>query len=100
MQRPHVPKFGTWDANANGPAYTAVFDHARTGKGGKPFNPNDPAENEAAGVMMGGPPQRPPARGRMAASSNDQGKIAKLHKLQFILCCLLRCRSLPLVQSF
>ena len=79
MQRPHVPKFGTWDANANGPAYTAVFDHARAGKGGKPFNPNDPAENEALGGMMGGPPQRPPARGRMAASNNDQGKDTKIH---------------------
>jgi hypothetical protein len=79
MQRPHVPKFGTWDANANGPAYTAVFDHARAGKGGKPFNPNDPAENEALGGMMGGPPQRPQARGRMAASNNDQGKVTKLH---------------------
>lgn len=86
MQRPHVPKFGTWDANANGPAYTAVFDHARAGKGGKPFNPNDPAENEALGGMMGGPPQRPQARGRMAASNNDQGKDTKT-PLFSSLCC-------------
>lgn len=48
-QRPtHVPKFGNWDANEHIP-FTAVFDHARAGKGGgKPINPNDPSENPAA----------------------------------------------------
>jgi len=72
LQRPYVPKFGAWESNGgNGAAYTAVFDNARTGKGGKMINPNDPAENEAlAGQMYGGSgaPQRnserPPPRTR------------------------------------
>lgn len=78
MQRPHVPKFGTWDANGgNGSAYTAAFDHARAGKGQKAFNPNDPAENEALAAQMGGPApaqrnnERPPPRYRTAP--NDTG---------------------------
>ena len=78
MQRPHVPKFGTWDASGgNGAAYTAVFDHARTGKGQKLINPNDPSENEALAAQMGGPAptqrnnERPPPRYRTAA--NDSG---------------------------
>uniref|UniRef100_A0A7I4CXE6 RIN4 pathogenic type III effector avirulence factor Avr cleavage site domain-containing protein n=1 Tax=Physcomitrium patens TaxID=3218 RepID=A0A7I4CXE6_PHYPA len=74
MARPHVPKFGNWDANGgNGGAYTAVFDQARTGKGGKPINPNDPAENEALAAQIYGGPlptqrnnDRPPPRTRPA----------------------------------
>ncbi|KAL2649180.1 hypothetical protein R1flu_017308 [Riccia fluitans] len=42
-RRPHVPRFGQWDANDHMP-YTAVFDIARTGRG-KPINPNDPSDN-------------------------------------------------------
>ncbi|KAL3690585.1 hypothetical protein R1sor_016894 [Riccia sorocarpa] len=42
-QRPHVPKFGNWDANDHMP-YTVVFAKARNGRG-KPVNPNDPTDN-------------------------------------------------------
>lgn len=82
VQRPHVPKFGNWDASGgDGASYTAVFDGARAGKGTKMMNPNDPEENqELAAQMRGGPaapPQRqgdrPPPRFRQAP--NDAGKI-------------------------
>lgn len=85
VQRPHVPKFGNWDASGgNGAAYTAVFDNARAGKGSKMVNPNDPEENaELAAQMRGGPaapPQRqgdrPPPRFRQPP--NDSGKILYL----------------------
>lgn len=82
MQRPHVPKFGAWDPNANAPAYTAVFDQARAGKGGKMVNPNDPAENPDLAGMYGDPappPQRsnerPAPRGKMAHTNNEQGLV-------------------------
>ncbi|XP_024395726.1 RPM1-interacting protein 4 isoform X2 [Physcomitrium patens] len=55
MARPNVPKFGA----GTGAAYTAVFDQARTGKNGKPINPNDPAENVGLyGYMPPLPSQR------------------------------------------
>ncbi|XP_024382073.1 RPM1-interacting protein 4 [Physcomitrium patens] len=74
MARPHVPKFGAWDAKGgNGGTYTAVFDHARAGKGGKLINPNDPAENDALAAQLYGGPlptqrnnDRSPSRGRQA----------------------------------
>eukprot|EP01018_Ginkgo_biloba_P013819 Gb_22705 [translate_table: standard] len=49
QRQTHVPKFGNWNSEENIP-YTAVFDHARAGKGvgGKIINPNDPEENPAA----------------------------------------------------
>lgn len=81
MARPHVPKFGNWDASGgDGASYTAVFDGARAGKGSKMMNPNDPEENqELAAQMRGGPaapPQRqgdrPPPRFRQAP--NDAGR--------------------------
>jgi len=79
MARPHVPKFGAWDPNSNAPAYTAVFDQARAGKGGKMVNPNDPAENPDLAGMYGDPappPQRsnerPAPRGKMAHTNNEQ----------------------------
>ena len=82
MQRPHVPKFGAWDPNANAPAYTAAFDQARAGKGGKIVNPNDPAENPDLAGMYGDPappPQRsnerPAPRGRTAYTNNEQGLV-------------------------
>ncbi|CAM6049381.1 unnamed protein product [Sphagnum compactum] len=53
QHRTHVPKFGNWQANANTPAYTAVFEVARAEKGGKMMNPNDPAENPALAAALG-----------------------------------------------
>lgn len=53
QHRTHVPKFGNWEANANTPAYTAVFEVARAEKGGKMMNPNDPAENPALAAALG-----------------------------------------------
>ncbi len=55
QNRTHVPKFGNWDANANAPAYTAIFEYARAEKGGKMINPNDPAENPALAAALGYP---------------------------------------------
>ncbi len=76
QNRPHVPKFGNWDANANTPAYTAVFEHARAEKGGKIINPNDPAENPALAAAYGYLPpseDRPVApRGRTAVEAPHQ----------------------------
>lgn len=81
MARPHVPKFGNWDASGgDGASYTAVFDGARAGKGSKMMNPNDPEENqELAAQMRGGPaapPQRqgdrPPPRFRQAPNDADE----------------------------
>ncbi|KAG0625924.1 hypothetical protein M758_2G088800 [Ceratodon purpureus] len=88
MARPHVPKFGAWDSNGgNGSAYTAVFDHARTGKGGKPINPNDPSENPdlAAQIYGGsGAPQRhnerPPPRARPAPNDHDEAVNRPRHE--------------------
>ncbi|KAG2613025.1 hypothetical protein PVAP13_4KG331800 [Panicum virgatum] len=63
--RPHVPKFGTWDKDNVG--YTAYFDKVRENKGAtapplhRPFNPNDPEE----GPMMSVPP---PSSSRPATS--------------------------------
>lgn len=80
VQRPHVPKFGNWDSNGgNGQAYTAVFDHARAGKGQKLINPNDPEENEALAAQMHGGPAPPPRNNerpppRFRAVANDAGK--------------------------
>ncbi|BBN00068.1 RPM1-interacting protein 4 [Marchantia polymorpha subsp. ruderalis] len=62
----HVPKFGNWDANDHMP-YTAVFDHARTGRG-KPVNPNDPSENPE---MFGGSRTNGAAPGRRIFNPND-----------------------------
>lgn len=77
LQRPHVPKFGNWEASGgNGQAYTAVFDQARAGKGTKFINPNDPQDNEALAAQIRGgppaPPRNPPPRYR--AAPNDSGK--------------------------
>ncbi|CAK9202954.1 unnamed protein product [Sphagnum jensenii] len=55
QNRTHVPKFGNWDANANAPAYTAIFEYARAEKGGRMINPNDPAENPALAAALGYP---------------------------------------------
>lgn len=81
VQRPHVPKFGNWDASGgNGQAYTAVFDHARAGKGSKMINPNDPEENEALAAQMYGGPAAPPPRNnerappRFRTAPSDSGK--------------------------
>lgn len=63
--------------------YTAVFDHARAGKGpgpgGKVFNPNDPADNpEAFGLrsdrVAAGPPGPPPPPGVPGPLSNNRGR--------------------------
>eukprot|EP00246_Nothoceros_aenigmaticus_P011540 TRINITY_DN3179_c0_g1_i1.p1 TRINITY_DN3179_c0_g1~~TRINITY_DN3179_c0_g1_i1.p1 ORF type:complete len:326 (+),score=49.99 TRINITY_DN3179_c0_g1_i1:468-1445(+) len=80
----HVPKFGGWDANDHMP-YTAVFDSARAGKGsgGKPFNPNDPADNPEAfyqrndRVVAPPVPQGPavPAAGRKSGDYEDAGSV-------------------------
>ncbi|XP_019259819.1 PREDICTED: RPM1-interacting protein 4-like [Nicotiana attenuata] len=50
-QGSHVPKFGNWDGD-NVP-YTAYFENARKGKGGKMINPNDPEENPEAFAYRG-----------------------------------------------
>uniref|UniRef100_A0A0D6QZY8 RIN4 pathogenic type III effector avirulence factor Avr cleavage site domain-containing protein n=1 Tax=Araucaria cunninghamii TaxID=56994 RepID=A0A0D6QZY8_ARACU len=88
-QRPtHVPKFGNWTEDHV--PYTAVFDHARAGKGtgGKLINPNDPEENPAAfaqhmpskssdadeGSIPGKPP--PPLR-RTSDSESNGAHVAK-----------------------
>ena len=39
-----MPKFGNWESEENVP-YTAYFEKARKGRGGKIINPNDPQEN-------------------------------------------------------
>lgn len=99
MQRPHVPKFGAWDPNANAPAYTAVFDQARAGKGGKMVNPNDPAENPDLAGMYGDPAplhqrsnERPAPRGKMAHTNNEQGLVRQtLCEVKQLLCRLDQC---------
>jgi hypothetical protein len=76
----------------NGSAYTAVFDNARTGKGGKPINPNDPSENpDLAAQLYGGSgaPQRynerPPPRARPVP--NDHGNFLwKQQSFEFAFC--------------
>ncbi|KAL5562130.1 hypothetical protein UlMin_031877 [Ulmus minor] len=42
-QRSRVPKFGNWESEENVP-YTAYFDKARKGRGGKMINPNEPEQ--------------------------------------------------------
>ncbi|RWR87090.1 RPM1-interacting protein 4-like protein [Cinnamomum micranthum f. kanehirae] len=58
-QRSHVPKFGNWEAGETVP-YTAYFDKARQGRGGKIINPNDPQDNPDAFYDKMPPVHAPP----------------------------------------
>jgi len=87
MARPHVPKFGNWDASGgNGQAYTAVFDHARAGKGSKLINPNDPEENEELAAQLYGARSAPPPRNnerpppRFRGVPNDADESVNRHR--------------------
>ncbi|KAF3435953.1 hypothetical protein FNV43_RR23045 [Rhamnella rubrinervis] len=63
QQRSHVPKFGNWESEENVP-YTAYFDKARKGRGGKMINPNDPEENSDSLSDYSSSAGAPPSKAR------------------------------------
>ncbi|KAG8640361.1 RPM1-interacting protein 4 isoform X2 [Manihot esculenta] len=78
-QRSHVPKFGNWESEENVP-YTAYFEKARKGRGGKMINPNDPEENPDLSSDDAAPAQTPPSGGRVMEEPTGQGAVRQAHE--------------------
>ncbi|XP_065873512.1 RPM1-interacting protein 4 [Euphorbia lathyris] len=75
-QRSSVPKFGNWDGEENVP-YTAYFEKARKGRGGKMINPNDPEENPDLVSDGSDSGQAPRSGGRPVSDEQTGRKAAK-----------------------
>ncbi|XP_002532749.3 RPM1-interacting protein 4 [Ricinus communis] len=80
-QRSHVPKFGNWESDENVP-YTAYFDKARKGRGGKMINPNDPQENLDSVSDYSDPAQGPPEGRVVSEEPTGQGAVRRAHERQ------------------